>query len=65
MLDRIGSCAPIEVDGGIDLTTAGPMVGAGASILVAGTAIFGADDAERATREPFTPDPFCPVRTAH
>ena len=51
MLDRIGSCAPIEVDGGIDLTTAGPMVAAGASILVAGTAIFGADDAERATRE--------------
>jgi len=51
MLDRIGSRAPIEVDGGIDLTTAGPMVAAGASILVAGTAIFGADDAERATRE--------------
>jgi ribulose-phosphate 3-epimerase len=51
MIDRIGSCAPIEVDGGIDLTTVGPIVAAGASILVAGTAIFGSDDAERAARE--------------
>jgi ribulose-phosphate 3-epimerase len=36
--------APIEVDGGIDADTAGPVAAAGASLLVAGSAIFGADD---------------------
>jgi ribulose-phosphate 3-epimerase len=36
--------ARIEVDGGIDPTTAGPVAAAGASLLVAGSAIFGADD---------------------
>ena len=50
MLDRAGSRAPIEVDGGIDLTTAGPIVAAGAEILVAGHAVFGAGDPERAVR---------------
>lgn len=34
----------IEVDGGIDPSTAGPMAAAGASIFVAGSAIFGASD---------------------
>jgi ribulose-phosphate 3-epimerase len=46
-----GSTAPIEVDGGIDTTTAPRIVAAGADILVAGQAIFGSPDAERATRE--------------
>jgi ribulose-phosphate 3-epimerase len=50
MLDRIGSSAPIEIDGGIDHTTAADVVAAGASILVAGSAIFGTPDAEAATR---------------
>src|SRR6185436_5017849 len=52
LLDRSGnpSC-PIEVDGGIDLTTAGRIVAAGASILVAGSAIFGTGNPEKATRE--------------
>ncbi len=36
--------ARIEVDGGIDPTTAGPVATAGASLFVAGSAIFGADD---------------------
>jgi ribulose-phosphate 3-epimerase len=36
--------ARIEVDGGIDTTTAGPIAAAGASLFVAGSAIFGADD---------------------
>jgi ribulose-phosphate 3-epimerase len=36
--------ARIEVDGGIDAATAGPMAAAGASLLVAGSAVFGADD---------------------
>ena len=51
MLSRIGSAALIEVDGGIDLTTAARVTAAGAGVLVAGQAIFGSPDAERATRE--------------
>jgi ribulose-phosphate 3-epimerase len=51
LLDRAGNGAPIEVDGGIDATTAGRVVAAGASILVAGQAIFGTPDAEAATRD--------------
>lgn len=51
LLDRHGNPAPIEVDGGIDLTNAARIVAAGASILVAGHAIFGTPDAARATRE--------------
>ena len=34
----------IEVDGGIDTGTAGPIAAAGASLFVAGSAVFGADD---------------------
>jgi ribulose-phosphate 3-epimerase len=51
LLDRIGNPAPIEVDGGIDTSTAATVVSAGATILVAGTSIFGTGDPERATRE--------------
>jgi ribulose-phosphate 3-epimerase len=51
LLRRAGSRAPIEVDGGIDLTTAPGIVAAGADILVAGNAIFGSADPERAIRE--------------
>ena len=36
--------AKIEVDGGIDTTTAGSVAAAGASLFVAGSAVFGADD---------------------
>jgi ribulose-phosphate 3-epimerase len=50
VLTRAGSNAPIEIDGGIDETTAARVVAAGASILVAGHAIFGSGDPERATR---------------
>jgi len=50
MLDRAGSSAPIEVDGGIDAANAAKVVAAGASILVAGHAIFDTPDAEAATR---------------
>jgi ribulose-phosphate 3-epimerase len=51
LLRREGSPAPIEVDGGIDVHTAPGIVEAGADILVAGHAIFGAPDPERAIRE--------------
>ena len=51
LLDRQGSSAPIEVDGGIDATNAARVVQAGATILVAGNSIFGTGDPEHATRE--------------
>jgi ribulose-phosphate 3-epimerase len=51
LLDEAGNPAPIEVDGGIDLETVGRVVSAGAEILVAGSAIFGAPDPEKAARE--------------
>ncbi|MGH9254475.1 MAG: ribulose-phosphate 3-epimerase [Vicinamibacterales bacterium] len=50
VLDRAGSSAPIEIDGGIDERNAAEVVAAGASIIVAGHAIFGASDPEAATR---------------
>jgi len=50
LLDRAGNRAPIEVDGGIDLTTVETVVKAGAEWLVAGQAIFGAANAEEAAR---------------
>jgi ribulose-phosphate 3-epimerase len=51
LLDRAGSRAPVEIDGGIDLRTAPRVVAAGARILVAGAAIFHTPDPGRATRE--------------
>jgi ribulose-phosphate 3-epimerase len=42
MLDELGSHADLEVDGGIDAQTAPLVVRAGANVLVAGSAIFGA-----------------------
>ena len=51
LLRREGSTAPIEVDGGIDVRTAPGIVAAGADILVAGNAIFGAPDPEKAIRD--------------
>jgi ribulose-phosphate 3-epimerase len=50
LLRNAGSTAPIEVDGGIDTTTAARIVAAGADILVAGNAIFGSADPAMATR---------------
>lgn len=51
LLDAAGNPAPIEVDGGVDATNAARLVSAGASILVAGAAIFGAPDPVAAARE--------------
>jgi ribulose-phosphate 3-epimerase len=50
LLNRTGSGADIEVDGGIDLETIGAVVAAGATVLVAGHAIFGHGDPTAATR---------------
>jgi ribulose-phosphate 3-epimerase len=51
LLDRAGNRAPVEIDGGIDLHTVARVVAAGASIIVAGSAVFHSPDPERATRE--------------
>ena len=51
LLRRAGSPAPIQVDGGIDASTAPGIVSAGADILVAGNAVFGSADPERAIHE--------------
>jgi ribulose-phosphate 3-epimerase len=50
LLNRVGSQALIEIDGGIDVANAAAVVAAGATILVAGNAIFGRPDPEAATR---------------
>lgn len=46
MLDRAGADAIVEVDGGVNLETAPKLVAAGADMLVAGSALFGAEDAK-------------------
>ncbi len=43
--------ARIEIDGGIDRTNIETVVAAGAEIIVAGSAVFGASDAETAVKE--------------
>jgi ribulose-phosphate 3-epimerase len=50
LLTAAGSSADIEIDGGIDSSNVAEVVAAGATILVAGHAIFGAADPEAATR---------------
>jgi len=50
-LGLIAEGAKIEVDGGIDTGTAGPIAQAGASLFVAGSAVFGADDPAAAYAE--------------
>lgn len=42
--DRAGARFLIEVDGGITASNVGPVAGAGADVIVAGTAVFGAGD---------------------
>ena len=49
--DRHGYQLDIEVDGGIDLTTAPVVVEAGANVLVAGSAIFARPDPLGAARD--------------
>ena len=46
----IGDQVALEVDGGIDVATAGPCARAGASVFVAGSAVFGAEDPGAAYR---------------
>jgi ribulose-phosphate 3-epimerase len=51
MIDARGLSARIEIDGGIDKGNIEQVVAAGAEIIVAGSAIFGARDPEVAARE--------------
>jgi ribulose-phosphate 3-epimerase len=46
----IGERPALEVDGGIDAQTAGPCAAAGATVFVAGSAVFGAEDPADAYR---------------
>ena len=46
MIDESGSKALIEIDGGVNLTTAPLLAEAGADALVAGSAVFGAESPE-------------------
>jgi ribulose-phosphate 3-epimerase len=50
-LRELAGAARIEVDGGIDPNTAGPVAAAGASLFVAGSAVFGAADPAQAYAE--------------
>jgi ribulose-phosphate 3-epimerase len=47
----VGPHTVLEVDGGVDATTAAVVVDAGATLLVAGSAVFGAGDPAAAYRE--------------
>lgn len=51
LIERTGSEALIEVDGGVNLETGARLVAAGADALVAGNAIFGAPDPESMIRQ--------------
>ncbi len=51
LLDRRGSPAVLEVDGGITAETIGEAWGAGADTFVAGTAVFGTADPAQAVRD--------------
>ena len=50
MIDRTGSTAKVEIDGGVNLKTAPALIEAGADILVAGSYVFGAADPAAAIR---------------
>ena len=49
-IDRKRLKTEIAVDGGINSANAGRLISAGADILVAGTAVFGAEDRKKAVR---------------
>ena len=51
MLDDAGLSAIVEVDGGVNLDTAPKLTAAGADMLVAGSAVYGAKDAAAFIRQ--------------
>ena len=50
ILDRAGNRAPIEIDGGVDLSNIARVVEAGVDIVVAGSAVFNSPDPTTATK---------------
>lgn len=48
--ERIPAGVALEIDGGVDTTTAGPAAAAGATVFVAGSSIFGKPDPAAAYR---------------
>ncbi|MDR1152351.1 MAG: ribulose-phosphate 3-epimerase, partial [Bifidobacteriaceae bacterium] len=51
LIDGAGLAVEIEVDGGVDATTVRAVADAGATVLVAGTAVFGSNDSAAAIAE--------------
>ena len=51
LIDKAGSRALIEVDGGVNLTTGKQLIDAGADILVAGNAVFSAPNPEEMIKQ--------------
>lgn len=51
MIDERGLHVRVEIDGGIDRTNIAEIAAAGAEIIVAGSAVFGAPDPTQAVRE--------------
>ena len=62
LLDAAGNPAPVEVDGGVDCSNAARVVAAGAEILVAGAAVFGAFGPDGSPDPDGTPDPAAATR---
>lgn len=50
MIDTVGKKIDIEVDGGVDMKNCARLREAGATVLVAGSAVFGAEDPAQAIR---------------
>ena len=50
LIERYNPACELEVDGGINPTTAKKVVAAGANVLVAGSAVYGAPDIDEAIR---------------
>ena len=53
MIDRVKPECDLEVDGGIDPTSASLVVDAGANVLVAGSSIFGSNEGVAAAMKRF------------
>lgn len=51
LIEETGSEATIEIDGGVNMSTAPSLIEAGADILVAGSFVFGAEDPHKAIAE--------------
>ena len=51
LIDSSGSPAEIEVDGGVTLKNVDEVLAAGADVIVAGSAVFGASDVTNAVKQ--------------